>query len=280
MKRDSPETSKNNEKMFKYNSLNQRQEFMKMNNTEKSVANNTLGKDRKHISNFKPNIVTRRGALINTQNIQQKSDFPKIKKDPEKTPTKPTDENDGKEESASNNQKDDKEEHAGRCDGNGEKNDREERDEKNSSATTPVHTTTTANADYAAKNDETTANTTESEHERREHCNADNPKQNEDDDNVSTTSTPSTDSQEERRIRLPPITTEGFNTYDLIHKLHSIDKDAKFAVKNIGEKKCNIFANSIDNYNKIKQMLSEANIPFYSFTPMCNKVKSIVLKGL
>ena len=85
----------------------------------------------------------------------------------------------------------------------------------------------------------------------------------------------------ERPKRLPPIFIEGLSTKELIDWLKNNNIVEGFSIKNnIKVKKISLWADSYDSYNIIRNILTEKDMKFYTFTPRHTKPITLVLKGL
>lgn len=80
--------------------------------------------------------------------------------------------------------------------------------------------------------------------------------------------------------KLPPIVVENFKATEVIDVLSKCEECKGFNVKNVNTGKCNVLTDSLEKYNRVKETLRTAGIPFFSFTPKTQKVKSMILKGL
>lgn len=80
--------------------------------------------------------------------------------------------------------------------------------------------------------------------------------------------------------KLPPINIYNQNIPDIVKAIKEHLEINDFSLKKINKNKYAIYAFSILNYSKIKEMLGDIKCPYYTFTPRNEKVKTILLKGL
>ena len=86
--------------------------------------------------------------------------------------------------------------------------------------------------------------------------------------------------EENKKItRPPPINVTEINLRDLISHLSGVEQD-KFIIKYLNESELKISSQDHETYNKIKNLLKEKKIKYYTYTPNHLKNKKIVLKGI
>ena len=86
--------------------------------------------------------------------------------------------------------------------------------------------------------------------------------------------------QPEKIIKPPPINTHNVKMKTLIDTMKEKIQPDKFKIKNNADNNHIIYALDMQVYNKIKLLLTEKSINFYTYTPKQEKKKSIVLKGI
>lgn len=94
-------------------------------------------------------------------------------------------------------------------------------------------------------------------------------------DNTSDNKTNSTTKE-----KMPPFVVFNQNAKDTVLLIKTKLNINNFSIKNSGINKIMVNTTNLDDYKKVKNILTEANSEFYTYTPKSLKMKSLVLKGL